>query len=110
MQVAPRNSKEWLRVLPLLVKLYVLLAYPILSAYYDILVQTGNSHAWVHREMQGIAGPFQTVYFLAFILLLGFGLIEQLEERRRQAIWDYLFAVIALGCWFQLSGMTQTLK
>ena len=109
MQVAPRNCREWFSVLPLLVKLYVLLAYPILSFYYDTLAQTGNLHAWVHREMKGVAGPFQTGYFLALILLLGFGWMEQTQGRRRQAVWDYLFAVIALGCWWQLSGMTQAL-
>jgi len=97
-------------VLPLPVKLYVLLAFPILSFYYDILAQAGNSHAWMHGEMKGIAGAFQAGYFLAFIVLLGFGWIEQSQERRKQAIWDYLFAVLALGCWWKLSGMTQTLK
>ena len=78
--------------------------------YHDALSIPSMFPATVNREMKVLAQPVGIGCIVACALLAGVGFVELLRRRRKQAVWDFVFAVVALYCWTLAQSLTVPVK
>jgi hypothetical protein len=104
MRILPQTSRDWFDMLPLVLKACVIFSVLALIAYHQALAAPSEFPATVHREMKTLAQPVQIFCIVASILLFVIGIIETFRRRRRRAIWDFIFGILALFC-FSLADL-----
>lgn len=107
MHVLPQTKREWVAVLALPLKVGILFGGAALFVYYQALSIPGVMAAIVNHDMKVVARPVGNGCIAAFVLLMGIGVIELFQHRRKQAVWDFVFAVLALYFWTEAQGLTR---
>ena len=107
MRIIPITGREWFGVLTLAPKLWTIIALPatvICVRRLSSLLLSDTMPALVLKLQKGLALPVLIGYFLICIVLVAAGIVEQRWQRRKQAIWDFVFAALALLCGLMMYG------
>jgi len=107
MNVLAQTKREWVAVIALPLKVGILFGGAALFVYHQVLLIPGVMSAIVNHDMKVVAVPVATGCIAAIVLLIGIGVIELFQHRRKQAIWDFVFAVLALYFWTEAQGLTR---
>ena len=110
MTTLPKSGREWFGLTALAVKACVGFAIFAVSLYHAALDQPGMFPHTVNMETKVLAVPVQTSSVVACALLLITGVVELFLHRYKRAVWDVVFAVLALFCWALCGGLTVTLR
>jgi hypothetical protein len=90
MNALPRFRHEWVRLITLPFKVYVLSAYLITSLYLALIPRDYSLGDWVHLCFLG--------YVVSFSILVVAGLIQCLMSAPKDALLTWLIALTAPVC------------
>ena len=110
MRAWAKPDRQWFEWPLLALKPLVALVGPALLIYRNALMQPYLFLHVVHKEMKGIAVPVGFGCLAASALLVGIGVIELFRRRRKQAVWDFVFALLALNSWMLCASVTVNVK
>jgi hypothetical protein len=109
MQILPRTKREWLEVLSLALKTYVVVAAPCVFLCDHELA--ASLEGWsLHAAMREFVVPTQIGYFLIFLVLIWFGVSELSRRRYWRTMIDFIFAVVAFFCIYLLEPLAVKLR
>ena len=107
-----RPDRRWFEWPLLALKIGVLFAVPAVELYRNALEAPGllfSSH--VHELIKRYEAPVAVCCSIAALLLTVAGVLEWVRRRRKQAAWDFGFAVIALyDSWLLYVFLTTKMK
>jgi hypothetical protein len=110
MRMWAKPDRQWFEWPLLALKPGVTFAGPALLLYSNALSQSCTYTYQVHEYMKGIASPVGLACIMVSVLLIGIGIIEIFRRRRKQAAWDFVFAVLALNSWMLCVSVTVPVK
>jgi hypothetical protein len=110
MRAWAKPDRQWFEWPLLALKPLVALAGPALLIYHNALSQPYLFQYIVNGEMKGIAVPVGIGCLAASALLVGVGVIELFQRRRKQAVWDFVFALLALNSSMLCASVTVNVK
>ena len=99
MHILPQTNRDWFDLSSFTLKVGVTFAAPVLLVYHHTVASLYNMSCDVHWAMEVVAQPVEFFCLLASLLLFMAGIIERFRWRRKKAIWDFVFMVLALFCW-----------
>ncbi len=94
----------------LVIKAGIVLVCLAVWIWYFILNYSG---LWPYQVVNVMRGTLMYVlrgYLAACLFLIAMGVVEQLWQRRKQAVWDFVFAGLALFCWWLLAPLSEAVK
>jgi len=94
----------------LLLRACVALVCPAMFIWYYALSHSGEYAAAVVREMETPLRHVLMGYLAAGAFLLAVAVVERWRKRCKQAMWDFVFAGLALLCWWLLLPLSQPVK
>lgn len=110
MRAWAKPDRQWFEWPLLALKPLVALVGPALLIYHNALSQPYLFQHVVNEEMKGIAVPVGIGCLAASALLVGIGVVEFVRRRRKQAVSDLVFALLALHSWMLCASVTVNVK
>lgn len=95
MKLMPASAEDWLKAARFYVKWGIVLVWPVILMLESWAGQGGSAYQ-VWRQMHGMENDVCIGYFAAGVFLAVTGAMALWQRRRKQAIWDFIFAVYAL--------------
>ncbi|MGH7975253.1 MAG: hypothetical protein ACREDS_06310 [Limisphaerales bacterium] len=110
MKTFPTSGKEWFGFASFAIKVSIVSVCLAVWVWHFILNYSGLWPYQVINAMKGVLTYILIGYLAACVILIAMGVIERLRKRRKQAIWDFMFAALALFCWCLLMPLTFPVK
>lgn len=107
----PNKERLWFEWPLLALKVGVVAVIPSLNLYGNALSQPCLFASTVLALMKQLYRPAGRACMLAAMILVVAGVAEWLHHRRKQAAWDFGFALFATYCgWSLLAMLTMAMK
>ena len=110
MNLSPQIKHNWASLLALPLKVGVVCGAAALFVYYRALNIPGTMASTVHQNMKVICEPVALGCVVACVTLLGIGGFELFQRRRKHAIWNFAFALVAFIVWTEAQGLMSRVK
>ena len=111
MRTLPASGRDWFSFVSFVIKLGILSVCPAVYVWYFVLdSDPGAKPASVVSEMRGPLAYVLGGYLAVCVCLSAMGVIERVWQRRKQAVWDFVFAGLALLCWGLICPLTAQVK
>jgi hypothetical protein len=110
MQSLVAKETDWMHALTLALTTGATFCTGILYVLYHSMSRFLTMAATLHHEMKAVADPVGTGCLAASTLLVLLATVELFRKRRKEAMWNLVFAVLALFCWTLAQSLTVRVK
>jgi hypothetical protein len=110
MKILPTSGKDWFGFVSFVIKVGIVLVCLAVWIWYFILNYSGLWPYQVVKVMKGTLMYVLAGYLIACVCLIVMGVVERSWQRRKQAVWDFAFAGLALFCLWLLAPMICAVK
>jgi flagellar biosynthesis protein FlhB len=110
MKILPTSIKEWFGFVSFVIKVCIVLVCLAVWIWCFILNYSGLWPYEVVKAMRGTLTYILGGYLAACVCLIVMGVVERFWQRRKQSVWDFVFAGLALFCLWLLAPLTCAVK